>query len=694
MYESQLDRLLEDEKNISYFCEIVKNKIINDTQECKQIIDLVVRFCEEHDLDESKAWMYYYLAWHNIDISIFSDALELFNEIKDIFEKRDNKLGMCYAYNGLSFVYCKSGMYELSNEMGLRGITIAREIQAQQILVTMLVNISITNIYSQSYEAAKEILDYIELNYDYKEFDLINRIVFLRAKAEVELYIGNTLKASEYIKKALELDRTNNENIFTSEIYKILGMISIKNGEMQKAEDEFRYSCKSAKNYKNTYDYCEALIQLSKLKFALGQASSAVEYLNEVIESASQLNLNRVIKNASILLYEYYKENHKHELALINLEIYMNADNDIHNNNNMKLVAKLNVDHSEKELKLYKLLYDKTEILYSIGEKIISNLDINDMVLSINAEINKLMKSDFFGIATYDAAKKEFVMRTVAEGKIDLKGPISFEKSSAFTIHCIKTKKTIVIDNFVKEYKRYVNSINLEDRGTKLPMSGIYIPLIINDEVIGVMVVQSLKEKAYDSNDVNSLKVIGNYAAIALKNAMEYKRVEQIAIYDSLTGFLTKREIIREGNNIREEFSKTQKSFCILMLDLDDFKYINDKYGHVIGDNVMKMVTQNISKLIRSSDYIGRYGGDEFLMICPNITKRNALNMAERIRKVIEDSKYFIDENTAVNTTISIGLYEFTKDDLSFIEAVNFADLTLYRAKNKSKNKIMCFNNI
>ena len=68
--------------------------------------------------------------------------------------------------------------------------------------------------------------------------------------------------------------------------------------------------------------------------------------------------------------------------------------------------------------------------------------------------------------------------------------------------------------------------------------------------------------------------------------------------------------------------------------------------------------------------------------------------MAERIRKVIENSKYFIDENTAVNTTISIGLYEFTKDDLSFIEAVNFADLTLYRAKNKSKNKIMCFNNI
>jgi len=108
----------------------------------------------------------------------------------------------------------------------------------------------------------------------------------------------------------------------------------------------------------------------------------------------------------------------------------------------------------------------------------------------------------------------------------------------------------------------------------------------------------------------------------------------------------------------------------------------------------MKMVTQTISRLIRSSDYIGRYGGDEFLLVCPNITKKNALKMAERIRKAIGSTEYAVDEYTAVKTTVSIGLYEFTKDDLSFMEGVNFADLTLYRVKNKSKNKIMCFNHV
>jgi len=693
-YEIQMNKLLEDEKNIFYFCNLVREKVINDVQECKQIIDLVINFCEEHELDESKAWMYYYLAWYYSDKSLYNKALDLFNDAKDIFEKHDNKMGLAYAYNGLSSTYCQGGHYELSNELGLRGITIAKELKEENILITMLINTSITNIYSGSYEAAKEILDYVEVNYDYKKLGIANEVIYKKAKAEVELNIGDISKALEYIEKAIELDKTNGENICTPEVYKLLGMIHVKQGEKQKAEDEFKYSCKVANVCQSVYDYCETLIEFSKLKFNLGEDSQAIKYLDEVIKNSTELKLNRLLKSASILLYEYYKEKNKHEQALSSLELYMKADNAIHNYNNMKLIAKLNIDHGEKEMKLYKLLHDKTELLSSIGEKIISNLDIDNMVISINDEINKLMKSEFFGITVYDAEKNEVVLRTVSDGKLEIREPVNMENNTSFAVYCIKNKKTIVLDNIVKEYKKYVKIISLKDRGIKYPMSGIYIPLIINDEVIGVMAVQSLKEKAYDSNDVNALKVIGNYAAIALKNAMEYKKMEQIAIYDSLTGFLTKREIIREGNNVRTEFSKTRKSFCILMLDLDDFKNINDKYGHVVGDNVMKMVTQTISRLIRSSDYIGRYGGDEFLLVCPNITKKNALKMAERIRKAIGSTEYAVDEYTAVKTTVSIGLYEFTKDDLSFMEGVNFADLTLYRVKNKSKNKIMCFNHV
>ena len=169
-YDAQLNKLLEDEKNIVYFCDIVKNKTLEDMHSNKQIIDLVVEFCKEHDLNESRAWMYYYLAWYYVDTSKYIEALNIFNESKNIFEKYDNKLGLAYAYNGLSSTYCLIGMYELSNEMGLRGIAIAKELKDELILISLLIHASITNISSQSYETAKEILDYIEINYDYNNF--------------------------------------------------------------------------------------------------------------------------------------------------------------------------------------------------------------------------------------------------------------------------------------------------------------------------------------------------------------------------------------------------------------------------------------------------------------------------------------------------------------------------------------------
>ncbi|HBB29864.1 MAG TPA: hypothetical protein DC000_11605 [Clostridiales bacterium] len=102
-------------------------------------------------------------------------------------------------------------------------------------------------------------------------------------------------------------------------------------------------------------------------------------------------------------------------------------------------------------------------------------------------------------------------------------------------------------------------------------------------------------------------------------------------------------------------------------------------------------MTNTISKLIRPMDYIGRYGGDEFLLICPNINKNNALRLAERIRQVIENTDYIVDENVIIKTTISTGVYEFNNSSLSIIEGINLADLTMYKAKYSKKNKVMVF---
>ncbi len=692
-YEAELNKLLEDENNIFYFCDIVNNNTFKDPFEKKEIIDLVLNFCAENDLIESRAWMYYYLAWYFIDISKYIEALNIFDDAKEIFEKHDNKLGLAYAYNGLSFAYCLVGMYELSDEMVLRGIAIAKEFEEEGILISLLINASVLNILSKSYKTAKQMLDYIEINYDYNNFDKLHRTRFLRCKAEVELDFKNIVKANEYIENVIKFEEINGESVFCSRNYVIFGMIKIAQGKYSEAREAFKYACNLAEKYNDTYNYCLALLEHAKLMYNLGQSSIAIEQLEEIILKASKASLNGIVKNASNILYEHYKANKQYEQALYNLQLFKKADKEIHSYKNMKLLAKMNIDHGEKELRLYDLLYDKTEILYTMSEKIMSNLDMESLSLSIYSEINKLMKVEFFALGSFDSDKNELTTYSVRFGKIQLNDTFNIDGGKTFSSYCLKNKKILVIDNIVKEYKKYVNNIDLEGRGVTLPMSGVYIPLILNNKLIGNMIFQSLDEKAYDSNAISYLKIIGSYVAIALNNAIEYNKMEKIAIYDSLTGFLTKGEIIKEGNKIKKEFTINQKEFCILMIDLDDFKFINDKYGHVVGDSVMKMLAKNISGHIRTSDYIGRYGGDEFLIICPNMSMENAFSLAERIRKSTEETKFYIDDTNNINITLSIGVYEFTKDDLSFLEAVNYADMMLYKAKNNSKNRIMCFNN-
>ena len=356
---------------------------------------------------------------------------------------------------------------------------------------------------SQSYGTAKEILDYIEVNYDYNNFDNLHRTKFLKCKAEVELHSKNIVKANEYIENVIKFEEVNGESIFCSQIWIISGMIKLAQGKYSEAREALKYACKLAEKYNLTYDYCTALLELVKLMYNLGQSSIAIEHLEEIIIKASNASLNGIIKNASNMLYEHYKANKQYELALNNLQLFRKADKEIHSYKNMKLLAKMNIDHGEKELRLYDLLYDKTDILYTMGEKITSNLDIESLSLSIYSEINKLMKVEFFAIGCFDADKYELKTLSVRFGKLQQNDIININEDKTFSSHCLRNKKILVIDNIVNEYKRYVDKIDLEGRGVTLPLSGVYIPLFFNNKLIGNMIFQSLNEKVYDSSAIS-----------------------------------------------------------------------------------------------------------------------------------------------------------------------------------------------
>jgi len=175
-------------------------------------------------------------------------------------------------------------------------------------------------------------------------------------------------------------------------------------------------------------------------------------------------------------------------------------------------------------------------------------------------------------------------------------------------------------------------------------------------------------------------KKIG-YRSIS-EDITDKKRIEELSITDKLTGLYNRLKIDELLLKQIEHFNRYETSFSIILLDIDNFKHVNDTYGHDVGDNVLKEIAFILKDNIRKIDEAGRWGGEEFLLICTNTSLLNAKIVAENIRKNIEDN----DFKDIGKLTVSSGVSTFLKDDNS-TTLFKRVDSALYKAKNSGKNR-------
>jgi diguanylate cyclase (GGDEF)-like protein/PAS domain S-box-containing protein len=173
---------------------------------------------------------------------------------------------------------------------------------------------------------------------------------------------------------------------------------------------------------------------------------------------------------------------------------------------------------------------------------------------------------------------------------------------------------------------------------------------------------------------------------------MLIERLERLSRTDGLTGMLNKRGLMERLQTEFERVKRYGGSISLLICDIDDFKYVNDLYGHSAGDNYLKLVAQAMYNSIRSADIIGRFGGDEFMVILQGVEREEAMKLAERIRSIVEDTVLKVDIMRSVKSTVSVGVATFDSTESYSVttpeELIKAADDALYRAKNKGKNRV------
>ncbi|KLD98491.1 hypothetical protein AA20_08710 [Aliarcobacter butzleri L348] len=202
------------------------------------------------------------------------------------------------------------------------------------------------------------------------------------------------------------------------------------------------------------------------------------------------------------------------------------------------------------------------------------------------------------------------------------------------------------------------------------------------------------KENKKDSFD---FKYYNDEIGFLINNFFEMKQtidknIEKLqynASYDFLTKIFNRKTYFEISEEIFELSKRQNEPFSILLIDIDHFKRINDTYGHLIGDEVLKFVSSNISKLLRKSDILGRYGGEEFIVTLPNTKLDNAKTIAEKINKYIYDNHY-VNETYNLQLSVSVGIAQIKKET-NLTDLIHKADEALYKAKNYGRNRVVVY---
>jgi diguanylate cyclase (GGDEF)-like protein len=210
-------------------------------------------------------------------------------------------------------------------------------------------------------------------------------------------------------------------------------------------------------------------------------------------------------------------------------------------------------------------------------------------------------------------------------------------------------------------------------------------PLMAGSEMLGLIRMESGFPGAFRQEDARLFSNFADLGTVALEHVALYRQTIELAITDGLTGLYVQRYY---KERLRDEVYRAQEHklpLSLLMIDVDNFKNYNDRYGHLVGDRVLKVVSQVLKESVRTVDLVARYGGEEFSVLLLKTPAIGAQTVAERIRQKVEEQE-IIASQEATHITVSIGVAELIPSYKEVEKFIDAADQALYRAKGEGKN--------
>ncbi len=484
-------------------------------------------------------------------------------------------------------------------------------------------------------------LDGIPVKYKLSAYNLLSQI---------ELNLKNYGQSFEYLFKAVNIldSEENTENHFS--FYHSTANLFLDIEAWPEALEYSEFALTIARKEKNKVDECYALAQIDEIKLNQNTQINLTKNLNKIIEYCTDINANLVLANLHKNLAKSYMQKKQLSLALDNF------------------------NKSKSYLLKTPYLPEELEVLLYLAKLDFQNKAFGDSITKLDELIS---------------SAKDMPLSKVKNEALYLKAKIhlqlgEYSKSANYMDQAYQLNTTIQKDLASRNlaYQQVKHSKYESEAQVKMLDHENQL-LKLNSEV------QEQSKRTYQLFSIIAALFVALVTLMMLRMKKQKEQYRELSRKDSLTGIFSRRYVLHLAADVHSNSLSTKKSFSVIIFDLDYFKSINDKYGHAIGDWVLKSVAQKVSEQIREGDIFGRLGGEEFILILPDTLKKSAERLAMRCL----DSFATIEHDNfdkGFNISASFGIATFTQaEDLETL--IQSADDAMYKAKQMGRNQVFSF---
>lgn len=452
-------------------------------------------------------------------------------------------------------------------------------------------------------------------------------------------------------------------------------------------------------DYKNKELYIKSSIGLSKEAASTVRIKPGEGIIGWVFKEEKPLLVEEVGKDSRFKGFEGEKKESRSMISIpMKIEkrvigvisVDKRRGGDIFNSDDLQLLSIFTNEVTTviENIKLHQEIKDELKehtLIYKINNLINSTLDLEAVLSKIVESTRKYFNYLNCAVLLLDEQKENLYIAAENGYAPENIENLFIKLGQGITGKVAATGKPLLVPDIAK-FEGYI-------QGVEEVRSELAVPLKVKDELIGVFNVESKELNAFGESDLKLLSTLATPMAIAIQNARLHQQMKNLAITDELTGLYNFRYL---QERLEEEVKRAQRyerSLALIMADIDYFKNYNDTFGHLEGNIALKSLAHIIRFSVREIDIVGRYGGEEFIIILPEAGEEDAREIAERIRFKVERYKFLNEKNYSDDAdgkklTLSLGITSCFQEIISPQGLMYKVDQALYQAKKKGRNRV------